>query len=95
MMSGLLIYDTCKYGNIFVEKNHKRRLHKAHVELSTEMQNLKGGKGKYLFFIKRILCEDGKTTHITRTKRIIRQFDSFITCCIICGNLNVKDGSDV
>ena len=68
---------------------------KAHVELSTEMQNLKGGKGKYLFFIKRILCEDGKTTHITRTKRIIRQYDSFITCCIICGNLNVKDGSDV
>ena len=27
---------------------------KAHVELSTEMQNLKGGKGKYVFFIKRI-----------------------------------------
>ena len=23
---------------------------KAHVELSTEMQNLKGGKGKYVFF---------------------------------------------
>ena len=39
--------------------------------------------------------DDGETTHITRTKRIIRQFDSFITCCIICGNLNVKDGSDV
>ena len=40
------------------EKNHDRRLHKAHVELrvSTKMQNLKGGKGKNVFFYQRESC---------------------------------------
>ena len=57
-----------------MRENHDRRLHKAHVELSTEMQNLKGGKGKKCVFYQiescvRILPEDGKTTNITRTKK--------------------------
>ena len=95
MVSSCTIQNSLQYlGVVFVEKSYTDLFMrdittgyciKAHVELSTEMQNLKGGKGKYLFFIKRILCEDGKTTHITRTKRIIRQYDSFITCCIFVG----------
>ena len=44
-----------------------------------KMQNLKGGEGKFVFLSKIIMCDDGKTTYITCTKKKIRRYDSFIT----------------
>ena len=52
-----------------MRENHDRRLHKAHVELSIEMQNLKGGKGKCVFFYQRESCVRMARQHILRALR--------------------------
>ena len=65
-------------------KISRQDIAKAHVEywLSTEMQNLKGGKGKICVFYQR-----GSRMRVVRQqilgalrKKIFGQFDSCVTC---------------
>ena len=59
-MRQLQYKDIKRYSDLFM-KSHDRRLHKAHVKLSTEMQYLRGGKWGCIFISTIVLCWDGKT----------------------------------
>ena len=64
------LYEQKSYTDLLFMKISRQDIAKAHVEywLSTEMQNLKGGKGKICVFLsKGITHEGGETTNIRRT----------------------------